>query len=274
MMDHTEALERLELAAVEPGGLDRLANAHDPEAAALFAHVRSCDECSAELESLRDSAPVISGAMKMTPSADLRDRTLAHVRDMGRPRQSRGEARDLSDAMKRHWWLPERWAAASLAAAILISVVATGWIVASRFDARLTEANAAISQQQSAIEGLAELSDWTLRLTADPNAVRYRLLPPAGDDSSGTVLYSPETGEMVMVATGLTPPSSGKDYRCWVELDGERQAIGKLFFAGDLGYWVGDVEEVVNASESVIGVTLVDISSEDLGGEVTLQGES
>jgi hypothetical protein len=265
MMDHAETRERLELAAVEPAGLDRLT----PE---LLEHLRDCAECAAELDALRRSAPVINDVIRTTPSADLRERTLAYVREVGRPRQretaSAGARRGLRE------WLPTGWAAASTVAAILIAVVATGWIVTSRFDARLSDASAAISEQRQAIAGLAALSDWTLRLSSDPAAIRQRLLPPTGGDYGGTVLYSTETGELVMVATGLRPPPSGSEYRCWVERDGAHQPIGKLFFAGELGYWVGDVAEVMHATEAVIGVTLVDIESQDLGGDVTLQSES
>jgi hypothetical protein len=272
-MDHAEAKERLELAAIEPGGLDRLAAADDLETVALVAHVGACAECSAELDALRRSTAVIGEVIRTTPPADLRERTIAYVHAAGRPRYRPPAVSEPRSVEGLRTWRPVAWAA-SVAAAILVAVVATGWIVSSRFDAQLAEANAAIGEQQHAIEGLAELSDWTLRLSADADAVRQRLLSPLGGAGTGTVLFSAETGEVVMVASGLTPPPSGREYRCWAELNGERQSIGKMFFAGDLAYWVGDVGGVALESDSVIGLSLVDEGSDDLSGEVTLQSET
>ena len=51
-MDHAEARELLEIAAVEPGGFDRLIAGDTIDAAALAGHVAGCSECAAEMESL------------------------------------------------------------------------------------------------------------------------------------------------------------------------------------------------------------------------------
>src|SRR5688500_15009206 len=85
-MEHAEARELLEIAAVEPGGFDRLAAGDTAEAAALAGHVAGCLECAAELERLRRASAVIREAVRTAPSADLRDRTLAYVAAVGRPR--------------------------------------------------------------------------------------------------------------------------------------------------------------------------------------------
>src|SRR5688500_17859121 len=85
-MEHVEALELLELAAVEPGGFERLMAGDTSEAAALAGHVAGCPDCTAEMERLRRAAIVIRDALRTVPPADLRDRTLAYVAAVGRPR--------------------------------------------------------------------------------------------------------------------------------------------------------------------------------------------
>ena len=48
----------------------------------------------------------------------------------------------------------------------------------------------------------------------------------AGADPAlaGNIVFSPSTSELVVVATGLTPPPAGQEYRCWVEQAGDRAA--------------------------------------------------
>ena len=87
-MDHDEVLETLEIAAAEPGGLDRLMAGDTPTAIAVAGHLAGCPTCTAELGRLGRDAAVIRDAIATTPSPDLRDRTLAHVRAHGAPRRA------------------------------------------------------------------------------------------------------------------------------------------------------------------------------------------
>ena len=58
-MEHREARELLELAAVEPTGLDRLAAGDTPDAGAVASHLAGCPGCTAEFERLRRTAPLL-----------------------------------------------------------------------------------------------------------------------------------------------------------------------------------------------------------------------
>ena len=60
-MDHDDVLEQLELAAVEPGGLERLMAGDTAMAAAVVAHLAGCDDCSEELRRLTRAAPSAAG---------------------------------------------------------------------------------------------------------------------------------------------------------------------------------------------------------------------
>ena len=284
-MDHAEARELIELAAVEPGGLDRLMAGDTAEAAAVAGHVAGCPDCTDEVVRLRRAASVIRGAIRATPSEDLRARTLAYVAQVGRPRagvaaqpavagatvgsgpgiagpDERASAAPAGQAgsvarIGRNW-RPAAWAA-SLAAVIIVSVAATGFILNSR-----------INEQGLAIGGLAQTSAWTMRLTASADARRVELAGPGG--ASGTLLFSPTTDEMVVVATGLAEPGAGGILRCWAEEDGERTRLGRMYFSGGLAYWAGEVEGLDRIGpDAVFGVSLgTEISG--TSGEPLLSG--
>ncbi len=85
-MDHDDVLEEIELAAVEPGGLARLMAGDTPVAAAVVGHLAGCERCAEELRRMSRAAPLLRDVVRTTPPADLRDRTLAYVREYGRPR--------------------------------------------------------------------------------------------------------------------------------------------------------------------------------------------
>ena len=87
-MDHDEVREQLELAATEPAGIDRLMAGDTPLAAAIAAHLAGCSSCTDELDRLRRAAIIIGDAVRTTPPPELRERTLAFVREVGRIRDA------------------------------------------------------------------------------------------------------------------------------------------------------------------------------------------
>src|SRR6186713_2721262 len=85
-MDHDDVLEQIELAAIEPGGLERLMAGDTAMAAAVVGHLAGCERCAEELRRLSRAAPLLRDVVRTTPPADLRERTLAYVRQHGDPR--------------------------------------------------------------------------------------------------------------------------------------------------------------------------------------------
>ncbi|MHB8959222.1 MAG: hypothetical protein ACYDAN_06315, partial [Candidatus Limnocylindrales bacterium] len=83
-MDHAEVVERIELAAVEPEGLARLAAGDTAEAAAVAGHLAGCDACTSELARTARVSTLARQAIRELPDPGLRDRTLRYVRDVGR----------------------------------------------------------------------------------------------------------------------------------------------------------------------------------------------
>jgi hypothetical protein len=262
-MDHDATREQLELAAAEPGGLERLMAGDTPAAQAVAAHLAGCSACADELARLDRAARVIGQVIREQPPADLRDRTLAAVRANGVQRgiaSGPSAAPDLHDAAasgsSRGSGIGANrgrsvlgWVAA-IAAITIVSVIATSTIVGARVDERL-------AAQATEIEALEHVTLATLDVTAQPDAERVAL---AGAGATGSLVYSPSTTQLVVVASGLTPPPAGQEYRCWVEQAGDREGVGKRFFSDGLAYWIGPVDAVQGlVDDATFGVTLVSL---------------
>jgi hypothetical protein len=274
-MDHDEALEHIEIAAAEPGGLDRLMAGDTAEAAAVVGHVAGCERCSEELSRLSRAAPLLRDVVRTTPPADLRDRTLAYVRQHGRPRgleagsgddavpeASGPEAAASASSPRRRSRIPA-WTAAAAAAIVL--VVGSIGFLAGRADA---------DRYGNAVTALETVNQATIDISGDPDARRVALASTGGSSTAGTLLFSPSTTRLVVVASDLQTPPSGKEYRCWVEVDGKRSNVGRMFFADELAFWVGDTPEVSDLPDGTrFGVSLADVGGSSLDAEPVITGE-
>ena len=271
-MDHDEVREQLELAATEPAGIDRLMAGDTPLAAAIAAHLAGCSSCTDELDRLRRAAIIIGDAVRTTPPPELRERTLAFVRDVGRIREAPAPVASVAATMPvavsaatapPGFGRGLAWVGA-IAAAVLIAVTATAFVLDHQAGDRL-----AVAQAQSA--GLAHVTAATVALTGEPDAEHVQL---AGtDDRWGSVVYSADKGELAVIANGLTEPAGDREYRCWVEIDGQRTPVGKMFFGGDLAFWAGPVETISDLPPgSTFGVSLVDTAGSDVGEPPVLTG--
>lgn len=287
-MDHSEVRELLEDAAIEPGGLERLMAGDTPAAALVAGHVAGCPDCADELERLRRSVALIRPAIREVPPPELRERTLAFVAAVGRPRGAAlrpipsiaPEPRPVGPAPSTRDGSPLAAAApvvarrsgrlgqlVGLAAAVALAVAGTSLITTSSRDAEL-------KLQAAEIEALGDVARSTLHLDRQPDVRRIAL---AGTGSAagatGQLTFSPGTTELVVVADGLTPPPSGREYRCWVDVEGTRTPIGKMFFGGDVAYWVGPVPAVgALGPNATFGVSLIDLANPGAAGEPVLTG--
>jgi hypothetical protein len=157
--------------------------------------------------------------------------------------------------------------AATIAAAVILSVVSTSLIVGGRVDGQL-------AGQAEQISALEEVTTATLSVTAQPDARHVALAGASGATPSGSLAFSPSIAQLVVVTTGLTPPPAGMEYRCWVEIGGSRHAVGKMFFSQDLAYWVGWAPAVSGVSgPATFGVSLVGASGTSIDTVPVLHGE-
>lgn len=293
-MDHTEVRELLEDAAIEPGGLERLMAGDTPTASIVAGHLAGCADCSEELERLRRSVSLIRPTVRLVPPPELRERTLAYVAALGRPRGTpvvaaaaapeAGAGGPSAATMPLITTLaPAATAAArarsnrlgwlaGLAAALIVAVGGTAFVV-NASHAATTQALA------DEVDALGDVARWTLRVDAQPDVRRIELTsaagaPTTGSPATGSLVFSPTSTELVVVAEHLAPAPAGHEYRCWVEVAGQRSAIGRMFFGGDLAYWVGKVGQVAGLPDGArFGVSLVDLGSTSAPGEPVLVGD-
>ena len=284
-MDHAEAQEALELAAAQPGGLDRLMAGDTPAASVLAGHLAGCAACSDEIVRLRQEAAVIREAIREMPAPDLRARTLAYVAEVGRPRSPKASrAPDAATAVASPAVLSARprradrlASLAAMAAVLIMAVAGTGLVVSAQRDSELAARDAELARRVTTVGALERVAMAALRLAEEPDAQRVALEPgsPAAGaaEASGSLLFSPRSGELLVLASGLPEPESGRVFRCWVEVEGERRSVGRMFFADDLSLWVGPVEGLDELGPGArFGITLVDSEADSLDGDPALSG--
>jgi hypothetical protein len=275
MIDHSEARELLELAAVEPGGLDRIAAGDTADASILADHLAGCPACSAEADRLRAAAPLIREAVIEAPSPELRERTLALIREVGRRPVAAEPAGTGSGPVappaptpiaRRRRSLRTIALPLGMAAAIVLAIIGTAAVVNGRNDADRAASVEAAGE-------LARLASWSLQVSAQPDSQRTELVSPSGSPATGTLLYAPTSTDLVVVARNLPAAPDGQQYRCWVLVDGARQDIGQMDTGGGLAYWAGPVEGLGSLPPATpFGVSLADANGTISTGEPALVG--
>ena len=251
-MDHAEALERIEIAAAEPEGLERLMAGDTADAAAVAGHLAGCESCAAQLVAIRRTAALARHVIEAEPDPELKERTLAFIREVGRDRSGGGVAsrpwrNPTGPAAQRRPDRSPRGAARPRPARTDPPVDrrrrgrGRGHRCPCRRVHRRVAAAAGRDSAQQEFAVLRETAQGTVRVGAQPDAAMVPDATSAAPGAEGTVLFSGTSGELVMVATGLAAPPAGMEYGCWLETAGERRRIGKLYPGGDLHAWVGPV---------------------------------
>lgn len=273
MNDHLAVREALELAAVEPGGLDRLEAGDTAPAAAIVGHLAGCPDCLEEMARLRRAETLLRSVLAETPDPVLRDRTLACVRTLG---IARGEAAVSPGALagtatvvqtpspipgpasRRRSVGPRPWAA-SLAAVLVVGVF--GGVLLGGGAARGDDPAAALDTVTREMAALEAAGD-----------AREAVLTDAAGAPAGMLVVSPSAGRVVVAATGLAQPPPGLEHRCWVEVGGQRRMLGTMQRAGSVEWWAGDVALPAAIPPGVLyGISLVPEGA-DGPGSVVLTG--
>ncbi len=134
---------------------------------------------------------------------------------------------------------------------------------------------AALAESQETTAELAQLANWSLRVSAEPDATRISLVGSPGTKASGTLLYSPTSTDLVVVARGLAPAPAGQEYRCWVLVDGSRHDVGLMDIGAGLAYWVGPVPGLDNLPAGTpFGVSLAQVNGPITSADPVLSGTS
>jgi hypothetical protein len=241
-------------------------------AQAVAGHLSGCPSCTDEFVRLQRASSLIGAVVREMPAADLRERTFAAIRAEGVSRpipSSSAQAGPIAvspaDRAGRRrqatGWI------GTMAAAVVLSVVTTTFVVNGRVDDQL-------AAQAQTIAALEHVTYSTMHVTAEPDAEQVILAGVTDPALAGSLVYSPSTTELVVVADGLVPPAAGQEYRCWIEVDGVRTRVGRMFFSVDLAYWTGPAPAVSGVSgAATFGVSLVDASGASIDTAPVLVGQ-
>ncbi len=263
-MEHAEALERIEIAAVEPLGLERLMAGDTPDGAAVAGHLAGCPSCTAELDRIRRTATIAREVIAAQPDPALRERTLTLVHAVGRERPGAAgpvgaPTRVVPATTVPAAAVPGRpsrriprlaWAAGLAAALVVAGAIGLTAGGASR--------DGSIASRDREISVLRQATTMTMRIESQPDARSVPLAATAaGSGAAGSLAFSPATGDLVVVATGLPVEGAGQEYGCWVEVNGERRRLGRMYWGGDIASWAGPAAGLADLPPgTVFGVSL------------------
>lgn len=280
-MDHAAAHERIEDLLLEPTRLAGLPRSTDAADAALREHVAGCPVCRADLEAWQELQRQLATALPASPEAaaaavepiglppSLRAGVVAAVREEARAADRPAAPADRATtpatvpiAIAR----PRRSISGWLAlAASIVLVVGLGTVAVDQVSQRST-AEASARALASALAAVDRV------LTAPDH--RVAPLRDASGASAGSISWSSQ--DLVVLTTALKPPPAGQRYRCWL-VDGDTStAIGSMYFAGRIAYWVGSLDEWATfriGATTRFAVTLQENDAAGFAGPVYLSAD-
>ncbi len=261
MNEHGDVREARELAAVEPGGLDRLEAGDGPGAAMVVGHLATCPACLEELARLRRADTLLRPILAAELDPALRERTLELIRAVGVPRGAGPAPGTIPAVLPRRRFATPAWIGA-IAAALVIGVVGGNLLAGA----------GAPTGNADPATALAAIARETAALLKAGDARQIALLDGAGA-ARGTLALSPSAGRIVVTAAALPAPPAGAKYTCWVEVGGVRTVLGSMWWAGAVAWWSGSVAlPAVLPPGVAYGVSLVEAGASG-PGTVVLSGE-
>ena len=162
----------------------------DLERAKFERHHSECQDCQAEVASLRETSALLADTAAVTPPASLRDSVLAGIATV-RPIPPPAEPAPA----RRRWQ-------GLLVAAAAVTVLGGGVAIVQPWD------DDAPSVEVTPTERVLQAAD------------RQRIVQEFRDGSKATVVVSKSLGLSVIVTEGMAEPPAGKDYQLWYQQPG------------------------------------------------------
>jgi anti-sigma-K factor RskA len=190
-------------------------------------HLRSCDQCAAEVRVLTEDAVRLAWSTAAPPPAAMRDRVLAAVR--ATPQEP---AREHTPQLPPHVWgtqpPPARTRAprerrpffAPLATATAVAAL----VVASLFAVQASRTQDRLDAERAQAREIAHV-------LAAPDA-----RATAGEDRQGHsmgVITSPSEGQAIVTLSGYAEPPGGRVHQLWLMRPGAQPRSLGLFKGGD-----------------------------------------
>jgi anti-sigma-K factor RskA len=243
-MDHAEAHELLADLALEASNVGTASASEDNDLLSL--HVATCDICRADLLAWRNTHQAIEDALATPDGGRRRMADLVSEEPIKPPASLRTAIAAIPAATNSQQTdtapgpIPIRqgatrrrlsWrTAAPILAAVAVLVIA----VAALRDQAVT-----LDASRAQTEELSQVTAVLGRLLSEPDH-RVVSLAAADGTKEGSVAWS--NHDLAVITTALTEPSAGEVYRCWIERDGVRSPVGKMWFVGNLAYWTGSLD--------------------------------
>lgn len=214
LMDHDATRDWIDEAFLAPGMRDD----DDSTARAVRAHLASCADCAAYDEATRRTALKLD--MARGPSPEVRTRTLAAAHRIAGARPAAAGA--TAAPQRQGGGLTWRLATLVLVIGVLGAGAGAWWANAARQDSdHLADAVAMVSM-----------------LANSPDAHEVVLRDAAGT-GMGIAVMSETTHELAVLTTHLP---SDTEYKCYLERNGQRTRIGRMYVDRGIQYWAGPMD--------------------------------
>jgi Anti-sigma-K factor rskA len=201
----------------------------DIERAQFERHLRDCDICASEVESLRDASALLAETTAVAPSAELRARVLAEIATVRPLPPVTTVAEPTADPR------PRRWLPALVAAAAAVIAVGAGAIVTQPWD-----------DDSSQVANLTAAE----RVLAAPDAETFTNTF-GGPGKNVTMVRSLSLKSVVIVPEGMPPAPSGHAYALWLQHDNRMVPAGIMDDSGEPVVLTGDAITATGAAVSV-----------------------
>lgn len=224
---------------------------------ALSEHLSQCGECQREFENWQATAAMLSlGAQPLEPSPEVRNRIMKAVRDESA--QSGIESRSNVIEFKPVRTVSERRSSAgwAIAAGVLFLITAGSLFMLWQENRSNNRKIAELGTQLKNVQMELEQSKKIVRLMMTPGTRMDELAGTTEAPGASAKLAYDKTGHAMLMAHGLPPAPTGKEYQLWF-IVGNQKMPGKSFSVDSSG--MGTLEDQIPESarqSAVFAITL------------------
>jgi anti-sigma-K factor RskA len=178
-----------------------------PDRARFERHLTRCEECTQEIDSLREATARLAGATAVTPPAGLKERVMAAAAMTRQQPPATSDADERAPERARTWRVPRvsrvprvQLAAGALAAVLVVGAAVVFGVSAGTMRQQLSQAHDS-SQQIAAV------------LTAKDAVMMTGTVAGGG---TVTIVMSHARHALVFTAAGLHPLPAARGYELWL----------------------------------------------------------